>query len=327
MIYGEEKVRQMARSILPSKRSSTSRVILQGIEQSHRAYVRQNIRRIDEDWELPDSFDPKCDPQIKVAWEVGERREADKLGHFESWAVSKVKDIPDADARVAHMRAILPDGVIGQHAMGHLRAYEEFHLERTWYDSPRRYVRQTHAEREAEAKVIRAAAHEHRATLLKQIIEQSWSHRLFNKHMEHKTIKWPVWTLQVPTTQYNGDGKYITTRKDQYVDVPQGPLYARKLGGMGDIEDFLNDVYRASSNRYSIPSEPHIIRETRSHRYGLPIGKEEPTYILERISTTRPNPDHHPEWLQSVYQFLTKWEAAKGDRKTLLIEHKMQFLG
>lgn len=326
MIYGEEKIRQMARSILPSKRSSTSRKILQDIEQSHRAYVRQNIRRIDGDWELPDSFDPKCDPQIKVAWEVGERREADKLGHFEAWAVSKVKDIPGADARVAAMRAMLPDGVIGQHAMGHLRAYDEFRLERTWLDSRHKYVRQTKAERAAEDKVIRAAAHAHRVTLLKQIIEQSWSHRLFNKHMEHKTVKWPVWTLQVLTTQWNGDNRYVTTRKDQYVDTPQGPLHARKLGGMGDVEDFLRDLYRASTCPYTISSEPHIIRETRTRRYGT-VGAEVAPYILERVSTTRPNPDHHPEWLQSVYQLLTKWEAAKGDRKTLLLDPALRYLG
>lgn len=285
--------------------------------------VHRELRLIDEDGELRDRFDPRCTPQRKVAYEVGERRAADKLAHFERWAVLISKDIPEYDARMAKMRALLPKGLIGNHAMSHIRHHDEFRTDRVWID--RFAVLFPTKSKEAQAADRRArveAEHERDVQLLKAIVESGWGHRLLNRAIQHAQVMWPVWTLRVPSTQRNGDGKWVTTYEDKEVLTPVGPTRARKLHGLGDVGDFLRDLHTAAHNSAVVSVDPYIDRTSRPVKYYYRDDKEERrTYTYEYVKTTRSNPAHHPEWLVSVRTFLNQWSSARGDRKKLLSEH------
>ena len=81
-------------------------------------------------------------------------RGRDKLNHFMRWAIAATADLPIED-RLPNLQAMLPDGLVGRHAMSHLQhapdlrpAQEHLHLERRrrgWAarERARRQVQQT----------------------------------------------------------------------------------------------------------------------------------------------------------------------------------------
>ncbi len=126
MLYGPNKHRQMARSILPSRAPKNARERLEAIRRSHRRAVRQTlsadrrVRNVPHD-ELFDLGDHTRAPQSAIAEVVRDRRLADTLNHFERWAVAITRDLPPAD-RLPRVLALLPPGLIGAHAESHLRS-------------------------------------------------------------------------------------------------------------------------------------------------------------------------------------------------------------
>ena len=68
-------------------------------------------------------------PDGTIQWEKCERRTADKLHHFERWAVKVTKEIPQ-ESRLSFMRAQLLEGPIGEHALLHLRFLDDLSLDR-----------------------------------------------------------------------------------------------------------------------------------------------------------------------------------------------------
>lgn len=150
------KSRDMARSILPSRaRSTTAHLALTRRANRHAigqklSYIRRADRADQEDWD--DRWDLRAYPDHEIAMIVRWRRGADKLNHFERWAVQVTKALPVED-RLAHMRAMLPGGLIGDHAMSHLRRLPELHPEEeTGYAL--RFVRwaEQNAKRQAEER-------------------------------------------------------------------------------------------------------------------------------------------------------------------------------
>lgn len=122
------KSRDMARSILPSRaRSTTAHLALTRRANRHAigqqlSYMRRGDRADQEDWD--DRWNLRAYPDKEIAMIVQWRRGADKLNHFERWAVQVTKALPVED-RLAHMRAMLPGGLIGDHALSHLRRLPE----------------------------------------------------------------------------------------------------------------------------------------------------------------------------------------------------------
>lgn len=129
-----DKQRDIARSILPSTHRRQARRDLTAVRRSHRRGVRQDLHRLTADAYLDSGVDltRTCDREIidLVWW----RRQADKLNHFEHWAVRVTAHLPIEDRR-SHLRAILPDGLIGEHAMSHLDWIPEInpHGRRWWW--------------------------------------------------------------------------------------------------------------------------------------------------------------------------------------------------
>ena len=122
------KSRDMARSILPSRaRSTTAHLALARRANRHAisqklSYIRRGDTAGQEDWD--ERSDLRAYPDTEIAMIVRWRRGADKLSHFERWAVQVTKALPVED-RLGHMRAMLPGGLIGEHAMSHLRRLPE----------------------------------------------------------------------------------------------------------------------------------------------------------------------------------------------------------
>jgi len=318
MFYGDEKRREMARSILPSTRRKSARYELREVKQRNRHQIRQALRKVlrDEEFEADDDVDLFYYPDEKISYIVSERRAADKLGHFEKWAVEITKDIEDPSTRLSYMRSILPKGLIGEHALTHLRVYEEFRTDEFRYGFRLRPAL-TPEEKKAEEKAVRERRHARRVRLLREIVETGWGHRLLTRSMSHKTVTWPVWQERVPAQKYDGNlHQYVTVYEDRYVETPVGPTEARKLTGLGDIEDFLRDLYRASSAPFLVKADkPYIERQVLNNRYyyGTRDHLRRHTYNVERIVTTRPNPERHGEWFESMNRFIDMWEETGGD--------------
>lgn len=157
------KRRDMARSILPSRYRSPGALITKA-KRSNRRSIRQELRSLTTDagrqgdkWD--ELMDVRAYPDIEIRRLVFWRRGGDKLRHFERWAVAITADLPHED-RLSHMRSILPAGLIGDHAMSHLRLLPELNPAppQYWYFGP------AEAARRRATRI--AAAHERRRRLV-----------------------------------------------------------------------------------------------------------------------------------------------------------------
>lgn len=310
-IYGEEKRLQMARSILPSRARKSAR-------SRKTQYKRQNRRKINmlcqaaaRDWEVVEDAHFHEYPDHQIAMVVGDRRDADKLNHFERWAPLVTEGPPDA--RLAQMRAMLPKGLIGYHAISHLEWYDEFRLCPHLYKSRPRYAR----------NVPRKLTRSDMAALLYKVIEDNRTHRLFNQFMRlrHRPTEWIVGYHDVNviiSTQVSRG--YTWSRDTGAITEKVGPD-ARLCTGFGDIDTFLDDVFDAARSKPRIKVKKTIL-ERRIHRASYYRRSQEEqvkthTYVTESVIKHRPNPKSHSEWLAAVREFLGYYRTTQGDYEAL----------
>ncbi len=143
MYYGKDKTRQMVRSILPSTARKAVRDDKRALQHKNRAelntklanykgYADDVIEYYEDDAEdLDHCWTPRFMPGYDTI--VRDRRESDKLNHFVRWAEKITADI-DPEERMDYMRALVPPGVIGNHALTHLRKLDpQRDREREWY--------------------------------------------------------------------------------------------------------------------------------------------------------------------------------------------------
>jgi len=124
----DQKRRDMARSVLPSTRRGPR------LQRDRRA-IHQRVRTAEREVLHPartlddlDSFDDFVDvPAASLIAEfVYDRRRGDKVGPLIRWATRIVETDPrlrhaTLDERLAHFRRLLPDNLVGRHALFHLR--------------------------------------------------------------------------------------------------------------------------------------------------------------------------------------------------------------
>ncbi|MFY1831796.1 hypothetical protein ACN47A_38125 [Myxococcus fulvus] len=126
MLYGDEKSLQMARSLLPSQRRQQARQHRAILSRSTRRAVKVRVSRMARE---PDLFEDCAewdeDSASKMGWVVGRRRSSDKVNPFIRWAKHRTAEEP-RDSRLSRIRGTVPEGVIGAHALGHLRGEEHF---------------------------------------------------------------------------------------------------------------------------------------------------------------------------------------------------------
>ena len=169
MRHSTDKAKDMARSILPSRwrGAPRARALLHRAERRSCRQALQAVRDGGLDWDEGVAFE---DGRGELGAFVSRRRAGDKLNHFERWAVERTRALP-RDHRLGHLKSLLPDGLIGQHAMLHLKQRGELAPER---DDVRAW----------QFKVVRRAHfldRGHVAQLLREVLEVKdgvrWLHR------------------------------------------------------------------------------------------------------------------------------------------------------
>ncbi len=120
MVYGEDKAYEMARSLLPSTGRRQARkaraLVSRGTRRTHRARVARLALDADEADDCPEL---DGDSSLEMRYVVWRRRGADKVNPFRRWAREQTRDLP-RDSRLPHVRGLLPQGLIGEHALSHL---------------------------------------------------------------------------------------------------------------------------------------------------------------------------------------------------------------
>jgi hypothetical protein len=296
MMYGEEKRLQMARSILPSRARKRARDEKRAKNQRVRHGVKQDLRRCMFDEDFADEADLFREPSW--SYYVRERQEADKLAHFEKWAIEITKDIAAVDGRRAYIRALLPPGLIGWHAMSHLDSYDEFQPNPFAYGRVpgEPSGRQRSQIYKQERKERKRKEYEERVEALAEIVKTPGGHRLLNRYMiqTHKMVEWSFF------------GEVTPARPTGLYTECVGPKRPRLLRGLGDIEPFLKAL-RTAANAPALKVSPYLfVLERRVFGKGR-------AYRWEEVRTRRENPDHHPEWIQAVSAFLGAWARKFGD--------------
>jgi hypothetical protein len=210
--YGRSKARQMARSILPSKAPRMARDTKKAINRKHRRQYRQ----LAADPELLDSryWHHQCN------WERlelrSDRRAADKLAHFERWAARVTKGMRKED-RLSAMRSLLPEGLIGEHALSHLRFLPEFDIDplRRSYQNPVRRLpqlsrqqltqalRRVAADPEQLADLNGRMAKAHRTARIKQVKSDQWG----RQYAEYEPLGF---TQPPPLAKPNDVGRFLS---------------------------------------------------------------------------------------------------------------------
>lgn len=171
MIYGDQKKKEIARSVLASKRRKGARMDLETIKRKNRRMIRQELKNAhvgleshrDFDAVLPihlpveyaeinehlacsvgadrhdgvDWFDENFYPYREIRHVVRDRRDNENLGALLRWAPHQVEGIRLLD-RLSHLRGMLPDTLQGRHAVGHVGYLDEFHVENHQYGFYRR---------------------------------------------------------------------------------------------------------------------------------------------------------------------------------------------
>ncbi|WP_147441916.1 hypothetical protein [Corallococcus exercitus] len=219
MIHSDEKVRQMARSLLPSKNREASREARAHIHRAARQEVRMELAM----W--LQSGDVEADVPSLAPWERVEirkqvywRRAGDKVNPFIRWATARTRHLPREDRR-GHARGLLPQGVIGEHAMSHLERTPAFEdpTEAAWRD--RHWLRQR--QQRKGALLDRGE----QAQLLRALLQEPDGQRTFNRFLRERY----TWTRTL-------NGQASANRK-----LKELPSH-RPLLGVHDVNPFLDSL-------------------------------------------------------------------------------------
>ena len=120
MLYGDDKAYEMARSLLPSTGRRQARKARARVSRNTRRTHRVRVAGLARDAEpAEDCAELTGDSSLEMRHVVWHRRARDKVNPFQRWARAQTRDLP-RDSRLPHVRGLLPQGLIGEHALGHL---------------------------------------------------------------------------------------------------------------------------------------------------------------------------------------------------------------
>ena len=181
MIHSDEKVRQMARSLLPSTNRKAMRKARAGIHRAARREVQQDLdewlRYADMEREMPPLATWEAET---IQRQVTRRRVFDKVNPFIRWATARTRDMP-WDARLGYVRGILPQGVIGEHALDHLEGTDAFE-DPVEAEQLRRCMDLFGSQRHRGAVRDRGE----QAALLRKLLEQPDGQHTFNRFLRER---------------------------------------------------------------------------------------------------------------------------------------------
>ncbi|RKH56876.1 hypothetical protein [Corallococcus aberystwythensis] len=251
MIHSDEKVRQMARSLLPSKNREPARKARARIHRAARHEVRQELAMWLRDGDVEADV-PPCAPweDTAIHQQVYWRQSGDKVNPFIRWATARTRHLP-REARIGHVRGLLPRSVIGEHALGHLERTSAFEdpAEAAWRHI---YWRRQEARRKA-ARMDRGE----QAQLLRALLQEPDGHRTFNRYLRERYTVTGAMNDEAPANR----------------KLAKLPAH-RPLLGVHDVNPFLDslqpDAYRSY---YLTPPLDWVIwflRRFKTHRGHIP---------------------------------------------------------
>lgn len=136
----KNKIRDITRSILPSRARKGARDDKAQANRANRHAVKRALHSYNKHWDEDDG-ESKLVGRIaqsdairarNIRMVVSERRNADKLNHFIRWCKARTNDIPESDprARYDHVSSLMggPADLIREHALGHFISPYQFNL-------------------------------------------------------------------------------------------------------------------------------------------------------------------------------------------------------
>lgn len=223
-----EKTRDMARSALPSTRRRGARQDRALAHKTERSRLRSALHELAA-YDDPDDYEGELtwEARREIAWMVDDRRAGDKLGPLLHWAERIVERDPalrDApyEAQLTYFARLLPDGLIGRHALQHLRFVLD---DPTWAWWRRRSTRPEPrpSVREKVEAIVRAGRHGE-----------------LNRRIRAATAPYSVRTVRTPAHRLVDDdhpapGILVPARSV----VVREPARVRLLLGAHDIDEFV----------------------------------------------------------------------------------------
>lgn len=262
--YGAAKKRDMARSILPSTKKNG---------QDDRRRVHKRARTHERGlmgcaWDDDDAdFDTVEHTRARETRNlVEERRFKDKAGPFARWAERVTKDLPQEN-RLSYLRSLVPDTLIGEHAVSHVEWKDHFEDPTVQAVRESRYANNSKHYR-------KAAEREEMVALVRAVLVECDGHARLNRAVKSRHL---------PTRIVYEDGRRETV----------GPTSARTLKGVHDVEAFVDALYAAASRSDMVFSRAAL--DTRYHAR-VQYGKDAGAFWV-------PTGAHHPEWLDALRAF------------------------
>lgn len=256
------------------KRRHMARSIFRPTSSSRKRRILNKQTRQKVRGELRKDYDDFCVPDRDFGW--WSDRQSLSSG-FVRWATETTKPLPQ-EMRLSHLRGMLVKTEVTSLALDRLKHWSDFE------ENPGFQGERATPDWEQQRK----ERHERRIRLLNEIVKGG-GHGPLNRYMaqHHKTV---VWVVEYPRMRAGTQTERVRTER-------VGPEAPRLLRGLGDIPLFLDDLLRASL--YSrVRVKPYIERSSRGFEW-------------ER--STRENPEHHPEWMNAMGEFLDLWETNHGN--------------
>jgi hypothetical protein len=214
MSYGDDKIKDMIESLLPSSRRKAAREGRAAAHRKERRATRQNHDRFQD-------HDRKR--RIEIMENMWERRNADKLS-FVRWAEGVTKHLSDPEDRYNYIKKLVPDNTIGRHALTHL-PYE-------WQPEYRNYSRYRPSRAERQKNYERRDM----ADRLRALFSTHDGHRNLNGALKYGHNR-----MGHPKRSWLGPGyRNMGVVDIDYCDRCPQP---RLLAGIHDIADFIEDIY------------------------------------------------------------------------------------
>jgi hypothetical protein len=268
--YGTAKKRDMARSILPSTKRN-GQEDRRRVHKSARTHERALMGFAEPEWwdeEVDDIMPPDfAGVERKRAHDIKDmvdlRRHKDKVGPFSRWAERVTKNIPHVN-RLSYLRSLVPDTLIGEHAVSHVEWKDHFRDPAKSANNHRHYPspkEQGQTERDRLVEQVRAC-----------LLEQG-EHARLNRALKQ--------SHRLVYHYYKGHVRLV------------GPKSARTLQGAHDVEAFVDAIHAAAWPTLTVVRDKRLdpARHTR-----VQSGPDTGAFLL-------PSPEYHPEWVGTLRAF------------------------
>lgn len=218
MLYGDEKVKSIARSVLPasSRSAKSARARKRGWNQHTRhrldaeidEFFHPGMTAAEVEEAYLDAGNPYVDAvnpseRHEMTRIRNKRRLADNLGSLTRWTASQIDDFETRDDLLEHVARLLPSDLAGRHALSHM-VFE-------FGDRPRYFRYREDAEPD-EVRAIRYALWEHMLTVVFEG-DHAGLNREVKRHVDRsvrcRTRGCGEWEVERTRTTYKSDRTYL----------------------------------------------------------------------------------------------------------------------